>query len=117
MRSLPGTAPVFLLIVDRSRRAHIIGVVVKETSSETPMATRQGDGNSRKRRPTMPAHHQDRDENRHQRQADRNQRKKPISLAPSNAASSAPFPLQVAGNIFDNDDGVVDDESGADVRP
>ena len=39
---------------DFRKRAHIIGVAVSETSSETPMAIESVTANSRNRRPTMP---------------------------------------------------------------
>ena len=38
----------------RKNRAHIIGVVVNETTSETAIATESVTANSRNRRPTMP---------------------------------------------------------------
>jgi hypothetical protein len=46
-RSAPPRAPL-------SRREHIIGVVVSDTSSDTRIATDSVTANSRNRRPTMP---------------------------------------------------------------
>ena len=59
--------PCFSLSAERRNFAHIIGVTVRDTSSETAMATLSVTANSRNKRPTMPPIISNGNENRDQR--------------------------------------------------
>ena len=91
-----------------------MGVVVSETTSETPMATESVTANSRKRRPTMPPMSR-MGMKTATSEVDIERTVKPISLEPTMAASNGlQALLEVAGDVLDDDDGVVDDEAGGD---
>ncbi len=76
----------------RSSFAHIIGVVVSETTIETATATDNVTANSRNRRPTIPAHQQNRNEHRDQRDADRDHRESDLARRRLIAASEGDIP-------------------------
>ena len=98
----------------RRMRAHIIGVVVSDTTSEIMIATDSVIANSRKRRPTMPPI------SRMGMNTATSERLiestvKPTSRAPMSAAWNRGMPaLDVARDVLQHDDGVVDHEAGRD---
>ena len=91
-----------------------MGVVVSETTSETAIATESVTANSRKSRPTIPPMKRigmktAMSETLIERTV------KPISRRPWSAASNGATPgLEVARDVLDDDDRVVDDEAGRD---
>ena len=94
--------------------AHIIGVVVSETTMEMATATLRVTANSRKRRPTMPPISR-MGMNTAISDVLIDSTVKPISCEPFSAASSGRHPLlEVAGDVFDHHDGIVHDETGGD---
>src|SRR5690348_3046491 len=76
------------------KRAHIMGVVVRETKRETPMATLKTTANSRKRRPTMPGIMR-MGINTATRDVLMERTVKPISLAPLMAAGNGFIPFSM----------------------
>src|ERR1700750_1890681 len=113
--------PCFRSLSGIRNLAHIIGVVVSETTSEIAMATLSVTANSRKRRPTMPPIKRI-GMNTAMSEVLIEKTVKPISRAPRSAASSGRIPasrgpdprLEVGRDVLDDDDGVVDDEAGRD---
>ena len=94
--------------------AHIIGVVVSETASETAIATESVTANSRNRRPTMPPIISS-GMNTATSETLMLITVKPISRAPRSAACERPHALlQIARDVFDHHDRVVDHEAGRD---
>ena len=93
-------------------RAHIIGVVVSETTSEINTAIESVTANSRNSRPTMlPISSNGRNTAIRDRLIEMTVN--PTSRAPRIAACSRVAPaFDVPGDVFEHDDGVVDDESG-----
>ena len=83
----------------RSRRAHIIGVVVSETTSEIRIATDSVTANSRKRRPTMPPISRI---GMNTAISDRliDSTVKPTSRAPCSAASNGAMPSSMWREVF-----------------
>ena len=110
----PSTTPALVLSPARRSAAHIIGVSVSETTAETTTAMVSVSANSRNMRPTMPGHEQQRDEDRDQRQRQRDDREADLARALEAASHRALALLDVADDVLDHDDGVVDDEAGAD---
>ena len=97
-----------------SRCAHIMGVVVSEMTIETRMAVDRVTANSRKRRPTMPPIIRMGMKTAISEML-MEKTVKPISLAPSSAASIWLHALfQVARDVFHHHDGVIDDKAGRD---
>ncbi len=94
--------------------AHIIGVSVSETTAEATTAMVSVSANSRNMRPTSPVMNSS-GMNTAISDSVSEITVKPISRAPRNAASIGVFAvLHMANDVLDHDDGVVDDEAGAD---
>ena len=96
----------------RSKREHIIGVVVSETTSETRMAVESTTANSRNKRPTMPPI-----SNIGMKTATSERLMestvKPTSRAPRSAACHRRHAFfQMARHVFDDDNRVIHDEAG-----
>ena len=99
---------------DAGSCAHIIGVAVSETSRDTAMASVRVTANSRKSRPTIPP----------MRRIGMNTATsetliestvKPISRAPLQRGLQRRVALlEIAGDVLEHHDGVVDDEAGRD---
>ena len=96
----------------RSSRAHIIGVSVSETTAEIRIVTLKVIANSRNSRPEMsPMNSSGISTAISDTVSD--MIVKPICSAPLSAAASGVSPcFDVAGDVFDHDDRVVDDEAG-----
>ena len=91
-----------------------IGVVVSETTSETRMAAESVTANSRKSRPTMPPISR-MGINTAISEVLIESTVKPISREPSMAASKGAKPVfQMAADVLDHHDGVVDHKAGGD---
>ena len=98
----------------RSMREHIIGVSVSDTIAETTTAMVSVSANSRNMRPTRPVMNSS-GMNTAISDSVSEMTVKPISRAPSSAASHRLLALlDMAHDVLDHDDGVVDDEAGAD---
>ena len=103
--------PVFLLIVRPEQlRAHHWRRGQRHQQRHHD-GQRKGNGELAKETADDAPHHQNRDENRHQRQADGNDRETDLFGAEQRCLKGRHSLLQVAGDIFDNDDGVVDDKA------
>ena len=97
-----------------SRRAHIMGVVVSDTSREIRMATDRVTANSRNSRPTMPPMSR-MGMNTATSEMLMETTVKPISFAPRRAASKRRHALlDVAGDVLQHHDGVVHHEARGD---
>ena len=95
----------------RSNRAHIIGVVVNEMTNETRMAVERVTANSRNNRPTIPPMSRIGVKTAtSERLIERTVN--PTSRAPLSAASRPHPLLEMARNIFDHDDCVIDHKPG-----
>ena len=95
-------------------REHIIGVSVSETIAEITTAIVSVSANSRNMRPTSPVMNSS-GMNTAISDIVSEITVKPISRAPLSAASIGVFAiLDVADDVLDHHDGVVDDEAGAD---
>ena len=106
--------PAVRLVCSLSMYAHIIGVVVSETTSETPIATDRVTANSRNRRPTMPPISSS-GMNTATSETLMLTTVKPISCAPRRAACNGLHALlQIARDVLDNHDRVVHHETGGD---
>ena len=91
--------PCFSSLSECSRRAHIIGVSVSEISAEMATATLRVMANSRNRRPTMPVMNS-RGMNTAISETLSDTMVKPISFAPSSAASIGAFPASMCRTMF-----------------
>ena len=99
---------------ERKSSAHIIGVVVSETTSDTAMATESVTANSRNRRPTMPPIRRIGMKTAISETL-METTVKPISLAPWSAACNGAMPRSRWRVMFSIDhDRIVDDETGGD---
>ena len=98
----------------RSSTAHIIGVVVSETTSEITMAIGDRHGEFAEQLADQAAHQQDRDKHRDQRHAHRQHREADLAGSQQRGLQRRLSCIQVAGDVFQHDDGVVDHESGRD---
>src|SRR5882762_4955120 len=94
-----------------SSLAHIIGVVVSETSSETRMATDKVTANSRNSRPTMPPMRR-MGVNTATSETLTERTVNPIARALQGRLHRGHALLDVAHHVFADDDRVVDDEAG-----
>ena len=116
-RARDRTRFAFLAAADRRacrNRAHIIGVVVNEIASDTRIAIDSVTANSRNRRPTMPPISRI---GRNTAISDRLMETtvKPTSLRALQGGLKARHAfLDMAGDVFQHDDRVVDDEAGGD---
>ena len=98
----------------RSRTAQSMGVSVSEMTAEMTTAIDSVSANSRNMRPTMPVMNSS-GMNTAMSETVSDTTVKPISRAPSSAACSGVLAvLDVADDVLDHHDGVVDDEAGAD---
>src|SRR6266404_8386843 len=96
------------------RRAHIIGVNVSETMTETRIATATVTANSRNNRPTIPLIRNN-GMNTAVSEIEIDMIVKPISPAPCRAACIGVFPLlDVPHDVLDHDDRIVDDKADSD---
>ena len=103
-----------LVLATSAACAHIIGVVVSETTSETPMATESVTANSRNSRPTMPPISRI-GMNTATSETLIDSTVKPISLAPSKRRLQRRHAIfQMPRDVLDHHDRVVDDEAGGD---
>jgi hypothetical protein len=102
---------MFLLAFPLEQRAHIMGVVVSETTRETRMATEIVTANSRNRRPTMPPINR-MGVNTVTSETLMESTVKPISPARARPLAPADALFQVAGDVFDHDNGVIHHEPG-----
>ncbi len=93
-------------------RAHIIGVVVRETTSEINTATESVTANSRNSRPTMlPINSNGRNTAMRDRLIEMTVN--PTSREPRIAACTRVAPcFDVPRDVFEHDNGVVDDKAG-----
>ena len=96
------------------KREHIIGVRVSETSSETRIVIDTVIPNSRNSRPDDPAHQEQRDEDGDERQADRHDRKADLARALDRRFHRAQPVLDMAMDVLEHDDRVVDDKTDRD---
>ena len=91
-----------------------MGVRVSETTAETRMVTARVMANSRKRRPTTSPMNSS-GMSTAMSETVRETMVKPICSEPLSAALQRLFALfDVARDVFDHDDGIVDDEAGRD---
>ena len=106
-------------VASRARRgptkwAQIIGVTESDTTVETAMAKTSVTENSRSRRPDDAVHEQQRDERRDQRHADGDDGEADLPRADERGLHRPHAALDVAVDVLDHDDGVVDDEADDD---
>ena len=105
---------MLLLVVRLQELAHIMGVVVSETTSEMTIATLRVTANSRNSRPTMPPISR-MGMNTAISEMLMESTVKPISREPFSAASIGRHArFEIARDVLDHHDGVVHHEAGGD---
>ena len=95
-------------------RAHSIGVVVKERRSETRTATERVTANSRNRRPSIPPMKRTGTNTAISEMTDRHHGESHLARAADGGFKPSHSAFDVARNVLEHDDRVVDDESGGD---
>ena len=96
------------------KRAHITGVRVSETKADMTTATVTVTANSRNSTPDHAAHKQQRDEHGDQREGDRDDGEADLAGALQRRLERLLALLDVAHDVLDHDDGIVDHEADGD---
>ena len=91
-----------------------MGVRVSETTAETTTEVLRTTANSLNRRPTTPRHEQQRDEDGDQADGEGDDGEADLCGALVGGLQRGDALLDVADDVLDHDDGVVDDEAGGD---
>ena len=95
----------------RSTRAHSIGVSVSETKPDTMIAIAMRDREFAEHAADDAAHQQHRDEHRDQRERDRDDGEADLARALQRGLERPHAALDVADDVLQHDDGVVDHEA------